>query len=457
MAQATVLGSGSTTVTIPVTSQDNANAMQAALNAISSGVLASTLTQVNYVGGSTLPAVSTPQGGVVEQGTSTVPLAPFQLGNGYVSAVLNGVAAQTVITGIGSNQTIASGTKGATVGNLGTNTQVFFGGGNNAFVEFAATTLGLNPSAVIGLDGNGNFDLSGGSTTVNASNGTVLNLINNVNGQNIVNFAAGASTTASNVIEFSGSALTADTVNAAGAPLAVFQNGGAGVINAGSSNVSIFGNVGLSGLSGTGSVTLFGGTGTDVVNQGTGFFQAGSGGNSLMVGSTLGPSTLIGGGAGDTVIGFGAKSLLVAGPGAETLAGGSNPIIAIGNTNPSSAVLIMLGGQTGGNTFFTGFGITAITGNHGGSGGNTYSEFKGGPGTIINIGDFKSGVDVLSSSKPGGGTYQLEIGAPPTANQMSFDYTLSGNPSAPFNTTVKFGDGTTLTMFGTVLQVSDIH
>ena len=65
MANVTVLGSGGTTVTLAVTAADVASKMQTALTGISNAVTGGVLTQVNYTGGSTLPAVTTAGAGVV--------------------------------------------------------------------------------------------------------------------------------------------------------------------------------------------------------------------------------------------------------------------------------------------------------------------------------------------------------------------------------------------------------
>ena len=453
----TVLGAADGTVTIPITSAANAAVAQTALYGISMAVTAGTLTQLDASGTETLPAPATAQIGLIAQGGTA--LAPLVIGNNSVAAVLNGTTAQTVVTGVSPGEVIAAGAAGGVVDNLGTNTQVFFGGGTNSFAALGSPVLNITPTAQVYLDGTGTFDVSFGATTIFAGVGAAVNVINTGDAANVVNLEPGDLV---NALALSGAAITAATVNAAGAGLSVVQNGGAAVINANDSDVTVYGVAAGS----DGSVTLFGGTGTDSVNNGSGLFRAGSGGGSNLVGSTLpAAATLVGGGAGDTLQGLGAGDLLVAGNGNETLLGGFAPIVAIGfgGVDTGGTVTDITGGSSGGNTFFVGNGTTSITGNHGDAGGNSYVELTAGPKTV-DITDFVSALDpsgapvanadMISMAMPGGGLYQLESGAAPAAGQVSLSY-LSVDGSIA--TELQFGDGATWTLFNCMLQSGDFH
>lgn len=449
------------TLTLSITSADNAAVAQTALSSIAAAVAGGQLTQVNLGPASTepLPVAAGPSV-VVEQ--SSVALAPFELGNGYVAAVLDGSAPQEVATGLAPNETIVSGSAGAVVGNFATGTEVVFGGGNNSFATFDG--IGNDPSASVWLDGNGSFDLSLGETTVYMGAGAALVLVDDDSiAANVVNLENTDAKAAPNLIGLGGTGTAAATVNAAGAGLAVLQNGGAGLINADSSNVTIYGGGGP-GWNGAGSVTLYGGGGTDMVDQGAGLFEAGSGGGSLLIGSSLpGAATLIGGGEGDTLLGLGSGDVLIAGPGNETLSGGGAPIVAMGDTGsaPSGAITSMVGGASGGNFFAIGNGNTEITGNHGSAGGNLYAELTSGANSAV-INDFISGLDpagvpqanadVIALWQPGGGAWQFEQGAAPGAGQVTYQY---AEVNGVLSSVVQFGDGATWTLPGAVVHPGD--
>jgi len=454
----TVLGAANGTVTIPITSAANAAVAQTALTGISMAVAAGTLMQVDPTGAGSLPSPATTAIGLLEQSDTSAP-APFVIGNGYVSAVLDGTASESVLTGVDPGEIVVSGAAGAMVGNSGFNTQVFFGGGNNFFVAIGSPVLDLAPTAQVYLDGNGYFDVSYGATTIFAGVGAAMNVANDGDASNTVNLEPGNET---NTLVFSGSSTTAATVNAAGAGLSVVQDGGAGLINANDSNVTIYGVA----ESGDGSVTLFGGNGIDNVSNGSGLFRAGSGGGSLLVSNTApGAATLIGGAAGDTLQALGGGDLMVAGSGNETLLGGQAPIIAIGfrGTAPAGAVTAVTGSASGGNVFFIGNGATSITGNHGDAGGNVYVELTNGPNTA-EITDFVSAVDpsgapvvdhdLISLAMPGGGDYQLDpgAGASVATNQVSYSYSSINGSIA---TIVQFGDGATWTLLNAELHSGD--
>ncbi len=477
---ATVLGMGGSTVTIPFTTVANAAAAQIALNRISNAVLAATFTQLDY-DGTGLPPAATPQIGLVELNSSTVPLTPLALGNNSVSAVLNGAAPQAVATGLLGNETVVSGSAGGTIVNLGTNTEVFFGGGGNQmFAEANYGPVGFTPpSADVWLDGNATFDDSGGNTRIHISTvpggadatATTLTVIDNGAGTTAIDIGSDTTGTAeSDAITFNGGG-AATTVNAAGSAglggavggvkLLAFVGTGSGFINGNGSNVVLFGGS-------TGAVTLLGGAGTDIDAGAGGLIEAGTGGGSSPFASTVAASTtLVGGGDGDRLSGVGKNTVMIAGAGNESLygfapstfegpAGAQAPDVATSGAQTPGAqtagaqapgALTAFQGGTGGNTFLPGAGQTSIASVTDSNGGNLFQERVSGSTNTATISGFVSGMDSISGVNPAGGEYALVTNRTPGAQEMSL--TVNGSTS-----TLTFGDGTTWTFNGAV-QVSD--
>jgi hypothetical protein len=460
---ATVLGAGDSTVTIPFGTAANAAAAQIALNGISNAVLAEALTQVDYTGSPALPPnVSTPEIGWVELGASSVPLAPLGLGNNQVSAVLNGAAQQLVVTGLGNN-TVAVGLGGAIVDNLGTNTEVFFGGyGEQSFTEVDLTSIGIIPSAEVWLDGNATFDDSVGRTLIHigtvtggaGSVATALTVTNNGTGTTTVDIDPNTSEAVAlpDVIGLAGSSTVATTVNAAsgadslgaatgGIELLAFVGTGNGFINGNGSKVVLFGG-------NTGAVTLLGGAGSDVDSGAAGLIEAGSGGGSILFGSTVaGSTTLIGGGEGDVLASQSRNTLLIAGLGSESLYSSQPSTFQgfAGAQAPSAITLFQA--ETGGNTYLPGNGRTSIGSVADSNGGNLFQESVSGSGNSATISGFVSGVDSISGANPAGGDYALITSGTPGPQDML----LSANGTT---STLTFGDGTTWT-FNSIVNIGD--
>ncbi len=105
---------------------------------------------------------------------------------------------------------------------------------------------------------------------------------------------------------------------------------GSDTINAGAGQLQVLGYASdLTFVGGSGSATVNGGSGSDtiVLNQESGFFKAGTGGNSLLNGGDMG-ATLQGSANGDELVAgpaglatSAAPQVLMAGPGNETLQG----------------------------------------------------------------------------------------------------------------------------------------
>jgi hypothetical protein len=448
----TVLGASGTTVTIPFTSVTNAAAAQAALGGISNLITAGVLEQVNYTGGGTLPAISPPatEGGVLALSASSIP-SVFGLSGNYTTAVAGGTAPQPIIVGFGAvndqvfisaggstvgGVSTVAGPGGAEVGNLGTNTKVYFGGaGIQQFAELGLGAIGggTNPTATVWvttpLKGQATFDDSSGQTTINLDTvastltvahpfGQTLILTNSGNGQTTINVTSATSggVVDGDALSFRGTSTVATTVNAAGGAnsLGVATGGvsmwalmksGDVFINGNGSDVVVF-------PTGTGvSATLFGGSGTDIAVGSDGSLQGGTGGNNVLFGGfDAGATTLVGGGSGDVLWLQASGDLIKSGPGTEALVVTTGDTIQEGVANTVS-----------------------------GSGANA-----------ANVSNFVSGSDAISLANPASGNYSL-IGnttVSPTANEVAFTYVGA-------NTQVNFGDGTTWTVFNTQLQTSD--
>jgi hypothetical protein len=504
----TVLGASGTTVTIPFTSAANAAAAQAALVGISNQVSGGSLEQVNYTGGTTLPAISPPAtvGGVVAIGSTGVQLAPFGIGDQYVSAVLAAGGVQNVLVGFGANgaivasgaggstingtgtPTVVSGTGGTELGNLGANTQVFLGGAaTQDFSElgFGAFGSSATPSANVWVTtpekGTATFDDSSGQTTINLDAlisstttshvfGQTLIVMNNGAGQTTINITTptivGGNPVDGDAISFRGTSTVATTVNAAGqgsdtahpSLWALLKSGNA-YINGDGSNVIVF-------PTGTGvSATLFGGTGSDIDVGAPGVIHGGSaGGNILFGGTGTGSSTLFGGGSGDVLVQQGAGNTMTAGTGNEDLFALATGNTIAGDTGAQTAgSMTLMDGVNGGDTYITGnadlgtasTGGTSIFSVNDTNGGNLFKEGVSNPGTGLSansatITGFVSGTDSISTFNPGGVAYTTVTGSAPTPTEVAFSF-------GGINSTVTFGDGTTWTILNANVQSSDFH
>jgi len=103
-----------------------------------------------------------------------------------------------------------------------------------------------------------------------------------------------------------------------------------------------------------GTVSVFGGSSTDqlTVNSGTGYFAGGTHGGNTLTSSSVGLTTLVGGGANDVLTAYGTNDVLVAGSGIETLnaSNSSGGVNLWANANGAS---LMYGSNSTGDTFFT--------------------------------------------------------------------------------------------------------
>jgi Ca2+-binding RTX toxin-like protein len=239
-----------------------------------------------------------------------------------VAVIINNTSTTTLATGENSGRdTVVAGTGGLFVVDNGSNNNFNVGGGSNA-----ATLNGTG--ATFGGDGNNLVTLN---STLPGAASTVVG-------------------TPSSSDTIKGTAL--ETGN-----LVYTDGGGNALINPTGGDVTIIG--------GTGTETVFGGTayfssgqknelaftGSLTVTNGTGYFAGGTKGYNNIASSSVGGTTLVGGGANDTLTSYGPGDMLVAGNGISTLDGshsaGGDYFFA-----SSTAATYMFGSQSVGDVFF---------------------------------------------------------------------------------------------------------
>ncbi len=417
---ATVTGATSGVTTIPQNSSGNGAMAQTLLNGIS------TINGGAQTDGSTLTATSTlltPTITVVGiGGTNPTNLGPINVGTllpNVVAVVINNSSTTTLAnTSFSGNETIVGGNGGLFVTDNGAFDTINVGGGTN-------------------------------SATLNGTGGTFSG-----DGLNTITLTApnkGATTT---VIGTSGSSDTIKGAVGATGNLSYTDGGGAAMINPTAGNVTILGGSG-------GSQTVFGGaafvggtlvttnsfTGSLTVTNGTGYFGGGAAGNNSIGSSSVGGSTLLGGGANDTLRAGGIGDVLIAGNGIATLdastSAGKDTLFS-----SSNSLTYMYGSKTQGDTFF--FGTSTVSGSTVGFTGSTFIAAHTAPNSALyslntsvsntfainggaelgTVYDFVSGKDILSLSSAQGGTATLYT--PATGSGQSVLTTTTGTTIAFF-------------------------
>ena len=207
--------------------------------------------------------------------------------------VINNTDPTTVTnTSNANNQVIYAGIGTMSITDLGTSDTIVAGGGNDTF------TFGLTSNnATLLADGSNtiNVNASAGNTTIYATSASSDTIV----GSSIAGGATG------------------------GGIVYISTAGSAAFIDPGSHNATVIGTAG--GVENVSSV--YGGvpfSGSLSLIDGTGYFVGGSAGNNTMGSSTVGSTTLVGGGANDVLSSKGNGDLLMAGGGAETLQGVSS-------------------------------------------------------------------------------------------------------------------------------------
>ena len=427
MANVTVLGAGGATVTITLSSDQNAAAAQSAINFVNKLTANGIVDQRTWAGSGTLPAPANLLSGVIVSTAGDVGGTAVQ----DISIAVNAPGNSTVIGSQNANVTVVSGDgSNFTYGNQSQGGKVFFGDSNSTLVNFAGNT-----DLTVGK---GNYVLitdQGAITRVQpVADALILTSdFGGKSGKNIIDVSGKATVFAS------GNSLSAATINAsAGELFLVNQALGSAFVQVGNANVTVVGNATNLG----GRSTVLGGAGKLTVASGQGEFTGGKAGGNLMFTSTVaGSATLIGGGSGDQLFAMGSGNLLIAGAGNETLSA-RNPGAGDNRFVVGNGFTTVFGAGQGGNTyFFSGLGSGLIEGRDEAAAGpatqNTYQDLNS-PGGIHLVGDFLTGVD------------QLLI---PTGTTAVVSFFTAGQSGSPFGsaagTEVKVSTGTTYQFFDT--------
>ena len=398
MADVTVLGAGGATVTISLTSAQNAAAAQSAVNVMNAMTKTGLMEMQLHTGAGSLPAPQNFLAGAIFEGTGSSGGSGDQYvffgatgkgenivggGANFRTVVVAGNDSDLVYANSSRDGLVWLGKNNGGVANYEGKVTMFTEGGVNWLsTEAGATshvTLGVGGTLQVGdLEGNdGKFSM--GAATVNAAaDSTVL--------------VYGQSTTVGTTINLQGDGV-----------LVALEGAGSALINPGSHNSTVVGDPD----GGTGAATLFGGSGSHLVGYGQGLFIGGSAGGNQMFSSTVaGSATLRAGSSAsskaDLLAAGGKGQVLDAGAGNATLiatadfgaTGGSTFIIGAATVNATG---FDLGGNTfnvsGGNhtqTFIDGRDTTA----EGTQLGNQYFDLGTTGGTVV-VTDFITGLDTF--------------------------------------------------------------
>ena len=402
MANVTVLGAAGATVTIALTSADNALAAQNAAQLINKIAAFGILDQQTWSGSGTLPAPSNLLGGAIINTPGDVGALSAQ----YISVLVTAKGDSTVVGPDNNAATVIAGDgSDLTFLNLSQKAEVFFGA-NDA-------TL-INQGGVVNMysEAGTHVVLSDAGSTVNtfAGDGTLYFAdVGGSSGKVTANITAGSKNA---TVIASGDSTIPVTINATSGEFVALADDKANmIVNPGAANVTVIG----ANKVGAGATTLFAGTGSHVVSDGQGEYTGGSAGKNLMfTGTVPGSATLTGGGAGDLMYAAGSNQLLIAGGGASTMIGrwqeetldsnGNGTGVFVEQSTGGHRFLVgagfttVFGAQAGGNTFlFAGLGSGAIEGrdeSFGGQAQNTYFDFTAFGGTHL-VFDFQTGLDKL--------------------------------------------------------------
>ena len=384
MPDVTVLGAGGATVTIVLSSAQNAAAAQLAINVVNTQTANGIVDQITWSGSGTMPTPNNLLGGAIISTLGDAGALTAQ----YISTVVNAIEGNSTVIGpLNARSTVVSGDgSNLTYGNQSNNGQVFFGDSNSNLINFRGTAFAST--------GKGNYIAltnEGAISNIRAGNGATLltSDISGKSGTTSINLEAGAKAT---VIAAGASTVPANVTATTGELFFASFDAGSAIINHGAAKTTVVGAAGA-----TGRVTLFGGSAAVVVANGQGEFTGGTDGGNLMFTSTVaGSATLTGGGGNDVLFDLGTGNLLISGQGASTLVG-------VFGTGPSrylvgSGFTTVFGGGAGENTYlFAGLGsglidgrqestVTATT--------NTYWDFAQPGGTHL-LGDFLTNTDIL--------------------------------------------------------------
>ncbi len=440
----TVLGSDGGTITIPISSGDNAQLAQQALDPLNQLISTGELSFFNatVTGSITIPAGSGSVSGVEVTVPGLIFMDTLPANNKFL--YVNG--SNTTVAAIGSTDpTVVSGDGSTLVYyNNSTDAEIFLGGGENYIAENVSTS-----GAVINVDGSDTFGIGGavidahlGSTTVNLFNNSASAI--EAGGNISINAQSGTE-----LLALTGSPSVPVTITGSAGSTLWLVNQANAFIEPGAGNILI-----LPGS--TGTATLFGGTGSfggatisaadftgsATVMGGTGYYQGGSAGDNILLSSTVNAATtLIGGGNNDILASDASGNTLIGGAGAENLIG----VNTIGSGNDfigGSGADTIWGSVTGNNTIGFGADSTLAYGQHAaasvGYTGNVY--YQAAAGGVDNIGDFLPGTDVFSLTQ----SAIAENGGAVSVTGLQYDAPGSTSPFGTDGTQATLSDGSTI-------------
>ncbi len=300
MPTVTVAGASNQIVTLSYTVQDAVGAAQALASTITDDITAEAIVPVDYTG-SAPPEMA--NGALYVASSGSVITQPV----GYDVVVLSSGGPNTVLGSAGSfDRILADSGDLIYVFGTGSSGTVVAGDGNN-YITTGPTTAGGLFNVIVGA-GTNVVAIEGGSGTVATGTGSDAIALGD---SNSLVYVAGQATITGSVTGTPGLA-------------------GSDTINAGAGQLQVLGYASdLTFVGGSGSATVDGGSGSDtiVLNQESGFFKAGTRGNSLLNGGDMG-ATLQGSANGDELVAgpaglatSAAPQVLMAGPGNETLQG----------------------------------------------------------------------------------------------------------------------------------------
>lgn len=390
------------------------------------------------------------------------------LGQGFSDININAGAPPTglIVGSVGGTSDTNSGT--INLGTLGANVQALTI--NNTGSTTAANSKYVGNESIVSGTGNLTFTDSGASTVIVTGGGT--NTITFGSGSTNASFSGdGANTltvnTTGGATSVFGTSASSDTIIGSSATLAggITYTSAASAkafINPGAANVTVFG------AAGAGTETVFGGasvnsfSGKLTVTDGTGYFQGGTAGGNQLGSSTVGSTTLIGGGSGDVLTAKGISDKLIAGAGMATL-DGSNSAGGDFFFASSNGASLMYGGKSVGDTFFTnnstvmGAGYTGsfidlhtgpnsqLRGLNSNVPGTVAVGFSGSGANFATVGDFVSGVDKLVlNTAVTGSSFTLTSG------------TLIGSSGPVAYTNVQTSNGSLITVYNAVVTNNDV-
>ena len=312
---------------------------------------------------------------------------------------------------------------------------------------------GIGITTITAAGANDTIVAGGGFNTINFSN-TSTNSVFLGDGQNVVNVnTAGGATT------IFGTSASSDTIlggssgsSTSGGIYYVSAAGSMALIDPGAHNATVIGTAG-----GKETVSVFGGlafTGKLTLTDGTGYFQGGSNGGNSMASSSVGGTTLIGGGQGDVLESFGKGDILKAGTGLETLAGAGS----LGGDQfwaSTSVATDILGASTlTGASQYVGASIKGsfidmhLNGASQALGSTVEGTVSAAPGSaqFATISDFISGTDKLV----------LNVQSGSSAVTIGTGTTVIGGNAVTYST-VTTSNGSVFTFLGTTVTTHDIR